>query len=53
MVQKDFFDSIDPERTLAQGEPTSTSAGFREVDAGSPSRTYAILRMEAAGLEQE
>ena len=33
----------DPERTLAQGESTSTSACFCEVDDGSPSRTYAIL----------
>jgi hypothetical protein len=24
-----------------------------EVDAGSPTKTYAILRMEAAGLEQD
>jgi hypothetical protein len=34
---------FDPERTLAQGEPTSTSVCSGEVDAGSPSRTYAIL----------
>jgi hypothetical protein len=45
--------AFDPERTLAQGELTSTSACFGEVDAGSPTRTYAILRMEAAGLEQD
>ena len=47
------FSQFDPERTLAQGELTSTSACFGEVDAGSPTRTYAILRMEAAGLEQD
>jgi hypothetical protein len=45
--------AFDPERTLAQGELTSTSACFGEVDAGSPTRTYAILRMEAAGVEQD
>jgi predicted NUDIX family NTP pyrophosphohydrolase len=32
--------SLLDQRTLAQGEPTSTSASFREVDAGSPSTPF-------------
>jgi hypothetical protein len=43
---------FEPERTLAQGEPTSTSACSGEVDAGSPSRNIRHSRIEAAGLEQ-
>src|SRR6266436_5590967 len=33
-------DAIHPERTLAQGELTTTSASFGEVDAGSPTKRH-------------